>query len=76
MVVSKRPDRVERDQGNENNNKIIKKTRITSKRSAVIRPQSFFGRKFQEESFDKTHYQKFFLAHTAFENVLFSFVFL
>lgn len=76
MVVSKKPDRVERDQGNENSNKIIKKTRITSKRSAVIRPQSFFGKKFREKSFDKTHYKKFFIAHTAFENVLFSFVFL
>lgn len=74
VVVSKKPDGVERDKGNENHNKIIKKTRITSKTSAAIRTHSFFGRK--GRVFIKTHYKKFFIAHTAFENVLFPFVFL
>lgn len=51
MVVSKKPDRVEMDQGNENNNKIIKKTRITSKRSAVYKATVFLWKEILRKEF-------------------------
>lgn len=45
---------VRKEQGSENNYEIRKMTRITSKRSAVMRTHSFCGRKFPEWSFDES----------------------
>lgn len=52
-MVSKKPGVVGKEQGSENNYEIRKVTRVTSKRSAVMRIHSFCGKKFPEWSFDE-----------------------